>query len=208
MNKKALFIAISSLLVAGSAQAARNGWYGGVDIGASSFQDKISITNAGNATYGVQGGVLGLFGGYDLAFTNCFNLGMEAFLNGFNNKIKVTNDAGNTLESKLRYNWGVRVLPGYNITPERVVYLLAGYVNGNFRLTDNGNYSVASNSYNSGGYQLGIGGASSISRNLVLRGDIISSSYANKSFNGSSNINYKNQLSSLEGEIALVYKFC
>lgn len=207
MFKRYSHVYLLSMLYASVAMA-NDAFYLGGGVGADSLNDKLTVSSSGNTQKGNLGFIGGIFGGYEWTFRNCFNLGVEAFADSAVVRIKdyqTSNQAA--LELKYRYNYGVRVLPGYRFAPGSVVYLIGGGVEGNFKMTDTGYYSNVSNTFNSLGYQLGIGASSLIWKNLSLRGDAIYSAYSANSFNGSGNVNYHNNISTLDALVSLSYKF-
>lgn len=195
------------LLITLQANAA-NGFYVGGGVGANNLFDRVTVSENGNLNSGNTGFIGGIFAGYDWQLPYCYDLALEVFGDSTTARIKdyqTSNQA--SLELKYRYNYGLRVLPGYRVSPNSVVYLVLGGVDGHFKMTDSGYYSVANDTFNTVGYQLGIGASSALWKNLSLRGDGIYTSYNANSLNGSSNINYHNNISTIDVMLSLSYKF-
>ena len=132
----------------------------------------------------------------------------------------------NTQEDiKIDNVFGARFLPGYLITPELEVYTILGYARAHATVTTSN--SVSSNglgisggpistddSLNFNGYQLGFGMMTQLTKNLSLRSDIIYTGYISQTISGSSSSNggastgdIHLEMSTLEGNIDLVYSF-
>ena len=173
MFKKVLLVAAVAL----STTAFADGFYAGAGLGGSSLH--VKLTDSGNnhsGNYGSTDVVGGLLGGYSFNMANQVNLGVEAFFNGTSDKISQTNANGSS-DVKLRYNYGVRVLPGYQLTPDTDMHLIAGYVRGNFKFDSSDTDSSASPHYNRNGYQAGFGLGTNVDKNVFLRADMIYSGY-------------------------------
>lgn len=188
-----------------------NGFYVGAGIGTTSFVDQLKTPNErhqlGNMGFAGQ-----LLLGYEFTFANHFGFGLEAFGTGTTAQASVNHYTNSSvLRSNYNYNYGVRVLPGYQFGGDTIAFLTVGYVRGNFKLTDNGVYGTVSNNYNTNGYQLGLGMARSLSEHFGIRVDFIYNGYSSDSFNGVSTtgtaVRYKNQNNSRDGFISLIYKF-
>lgn len=130
--------------------------------------------------------------------------------------------AAATTEMKINYVYGVRVLPGYLVTADTVAYGILGYARANTRLTSTSTVDMlgstgttsASDYYNFDGMQLGFGSMTEIAKNVSLRGDVIYTAYKSKTIEdtittgaGTATGSMKMQMSTLEGNVALVYKF-
>ena len=201
MFKKTVLVGAIALAASGVALA--DGFYVGAGLGATSFND--TMTMPGRADNGMLGVIGGIYGGYTFNFANQFNLGLEAFGNATSAQIKNNNNPDVTVKS--RYSYGVRALPGYQLTPDTEVHLLAGYVRGNFKQsvsTSNVSAITANktNTFNANGFQLGAGTGTNIAKNVALRGDLIFSGFQSKTLNG-----IKNRVNTLDGVASIAYKF-
>lgn len=192
----------------------QSGFYVGGDIGLSNLLDTESHTTLPEShqlsSTGIVGG--GLLG-YDYALREKIVLGVEGFINanGLNTAISRTTTA---YKQNSRYNWGVRVLPKYLFTSNTDGHLLIGYTQAKFNLNDNGVYGLLNTGFNKSGFQGGLGFTNTLKHNLLIRLDALYSIYSKSSNIGTgSNLNasvnqvYKNQFSTLEGDVSLIYKF-
>lgn len=222
LSKSIVFSALfvnAQLLCAGSmgqeiSILAKSGFYVGGDIGLSNLIDAESHSvlpesHQLSATGIVGGGLLG----YDYAFQDKVILGIEAFINANGLNTAISRSLNIAYKQNSRYNWGVRVLPKYLFTPNTDGHLLLGYTQANFNLNDNGVYGLLNTSFNKSGFQGGLGFTNTLANNLLIRLDALYSIYANNSNIGtgsnlSASINqvYKNQFSTLEGNVSLIYK--
>lgn len=197
-------------------------FYVGADIGLSDLQDKTNHTVSPETHYlggiGIVGG--GLIG-YDISMTPRLKMGIEGFGNaaGLNTSIQHYNqttgiqDTSEKISS--RYNAGVRVLPGYFFTPYNEGHLIIGYSNGGFKHTDNGTYGYLDTSFHKNGIQGGAGWKTILlNQHTILRLDVIYTGYASQSStglglsgSGSTYQYYNDNLSTLEADLSLIYKF-
>ena len=171
-------------------------WYAGAALGATNFWNKAS-TNSTSHSESTVGAIGGLFVGYQYDFSNRLDLGGEIFGN-----LTSANTADNRFnpkyKSKLRYNYGIRLLPGYQLNNKLNLHASIGYV----RASIKNQQGVYSNTTNPVGYQLGLGASYNLYEHLIIRGDILYSNYANKSFNlGSSK--FKSNTNELDGVLSL-----
>jgi len=220
MFKKHLLVGV--VILAASSVASADGFYLGAGIGASDLHDKntANVVVAGedvstNATYGKFGALGSIFGGYGWSFASQFNLGLEAFANAMSTKLTYSTDDING-SIKDRYSYGVRVLPGYQVTPDADVHAILGYVRGNFKTA--GTIIASDYTYNvthkANGYQLGLGTGMNIAKNMGIRGDVIYSAYQSHTrdfsvtYGGVSAVgSTKNQFDTIDAIISLAYKF-
>lgn len=204
-----LALAISSVASANIG----DGFYAGLGIGAEGFFDRQNASvpafgisessNLGNIGF-IGGGLLG----YNFAFPDRFNFGMEIFLNGTTAKASV-NDTFSSASTKTRYNYGFRILPGYKWNCDTVSYVILGVAGGAFNTSFSDGFTgrSGSNNFNRTGWQVGLGSATNIWCNkLFLRGDIIYTGYGSRN-TGNSFVSASNKLSTLDGMVSLVYKF-
>lgn len=186
-----------------TAQKNKGEWYVGLGAGPTVLfnteKDDVELNkdvNAGNL------GILGsLFGGYTYHFDNRFNLGGEIFGDARSAKYKNDSNYDSTYRGQLRYSYGLRIMPGYQVNPRTSLHVLLGYVRGNFKSTWND-----TDISNLNGFQVGVGSKLNLTTHFGLRGDVIYSQYQNKtvSLNGYS---FKNSVSTLDGIVSLVYSF-
>jgi len=172
LNKKIL-VGLVAVAISGSALA--DGFYAGAGLGGSYFRDN----GVGTSNFG---GIGEVYGGYAWNFANKINLGLEPF--------------ANFASTDNNYNYGFRVVPGYQITPDTSAHLLAGFVRGHF---NNGNDVSANEKYFSNGYQAGVGAETNLMKNVALRGDVTFNDYlqdlttnnSRYAINGIASLNYK-----------------
>jgi outer membrane immunogenic protein len=227
MLKKTLFAAAVALVASTTAMA--EGFYVGAGAGAIDLNNKVTVTSndgTGNTSSNYQAGKIGLNGvltvGYAWDLANGYVLGLEAFGGAATPKDSLTitdYDTGNASTSlKLRYNYGARVLPGYQITSNTIGYGILGYTRADMKVNISGVGNTDLQSLNStqrfSGYQVGFGAKTNVTRNIDIRGDVIYTGYSSKTFNfsntngnGTGTENQKLQPCSLEGDLFVVYKF-
>lgn len=246
MMKKTLLVSVMAMMASSAAFA--NGFYAGAGVGAMDFNNKetASGTFTRNGTLPISGGGTAtnnagsvglnteLLAGYAWSFPNKLFVGLEAFGNYTTAKINGSGDtdvaiasAGisgeGTAEMKINYVYGVRVLPGFQVTPETVAYGILGYARANTRVTSSNTITSAalgsssdSNSdyYNFNGVQLGLGSMTEVAKNVSIRGDVIYTGYKSRTqegsvtdANGTASGSVKMEMSTLEGNVGLVYKF-
>lgn len=224
MFKKTLLVGAIALAASGAALA--DGFYVGGDLGATSFmvKDQINQSSSGfssSVDTGKLGGNIGLLGGYAWVFPNQFFLGAEAFAQATSAKINFNAAGGGSSDDadvKLRYVYGLRVLPGYALTPDTNVYGIVGYARANVKFDGSAGTVSGSTTKNFNGYQLGLGSMTNINKNVALRGDVIYTGYQSKTFTANAtdltdnttnsySTSEKFTPSSLEGNVAVVYKF-
>ena len=191
-----------------------DGFYLGGTVGASNLLDNASwLINPEDHDLGSIGVIGGGFIGYDYSLNDRVKIGTEGFANatGLNTSIQhYFTETAYSVNS--RYNAGLRILPGYQLTPDTVWHLILGYSNAQFEIKDTA-YGYLDKTYHKSGFQSGLGLASSILGGLSLRLDAMYTTYAGQSSTGISNVSgsafqyYTNDFSTLEGDLSLVYKF-
>jgi len=201
----------TSILIATPTLASN--FYVGLGAGISNLDDNIA-TSSNQETHdlGANGALASVFVGYQINNGSPFQLGFEAFADGMNTQASVNhNEQGTDMKVSENTAYGVRILPGYEVKPEVVVHAILGYARGNFKLQDDGAYGTASSNFGSNGIQVGAGFVAAITKAIAVRGDIIYTGYNNVSVDGVSNSNeamtYTNQLSTVDGLLALQYSF-
>lgn len=191
-----------------------DGLYVGANIGVSNLLDNASwLINPEDHDLGSVGIVGGGFIGYDYSVTDGIKIGIEGFGNavGLNTSIQHY-FTGTSYSVDSRYNAGIRILPGYQFTPDTVWHVILGYSNAQFEIKDN-LYGYLNKTYNKSGFQSGLGLTSTIMGGLSVRLDAMYTKYAGQSSTGLSNVSsspfqyYTNDFSTLEGDLSLVYKF-
>lgn len=219
-----------------------HGFYLGIGAGGIGLTDKITETGSAvfhsttslSGTTSADGGSIGLnsylLAGYAWKLPNKVFLGTEIFGNLTNagSSVDVTStdlvlDSNNSVDVTLQYVYGIRALPGFQITPDAVVYGIIGYARAH--ATSDLSASLAagadtysqsvSDSYNFNGYQLGLGSMISASTHVAIRGDLIytgyesqtlrSGSVSSSTFSGEGSISA--QPSTLEADVGLVFTF-
>lgn len=193
--------------------AMQNGFYLGVDVGAANLMDKESHSvNAESHQLGDVGVVGGGFFGYDHCLTQKTRIAIEGFIDALGSQTSIQH-AGNTYKMNQQYNAGVRLLPAYLFTPYTLGHLILGYANGRFQIKDNGVYGLVNTRYNKSGFQTGLGLATALPHNFLIRLDALYTLYGSNTNRGTglpgapASQFYTNRFSQLAGELALYYKF-
>lgn len=194
-----------------------NNFYVGANLGLASLTDKESTNNPINDTHylsstGLLGGALV---GYDFTLRDQFKLGLEAFANVADLSIADNQNYApiTSYTVNMRDNYGIRLLPGFALTPGTVGHLIVGYSYGKFSINDNGNYGIVGTQFNKSGIQFGAGVTTALFKNISVRFDVLYTDYASQSTNGVTTTtppgiqSYQNNLAVLEGNLALIYKF-
>lgn len=174
--------------------------------------------------------------GYAWALPNRFFLGIEAFGNYTNTATSTTSSSSTTIEEstdtadtygQLKMDWiyGIRALPGYQVTPSTTVYGIIGYARAHADLntaaesvTSEGvvqNLPTTTESFNFNGLQLGLGSMIDVTEHVAIRGDIIYTDYQDKTSNtldtdsrgGTYSSSTQLSPSTLEANVGVVYKF-
>jgi len=190
------------------------GIYLGGTVGATNFNDTVSINNTSGTPPML--GQLGFMGGgvvgYEKPITNHFHLGVEFFGNGTTSKPSLT-DAATGLKFTSRYqaNYGVRALSGYQLTPSTLAHLIVGYTRGAIRFTDTGaaTSAGAAESFSSNGYEIGLGGVTELMSNVFIRKDVIFSGYTSHTvYANIGPITYNNHnINTADALLILLYRF-
>lgn len=192
-----------------TAQKNKGEWYVGLGAGPTVLFNTENTNDTGDTNYSALGVLGGLFGGYAYHFDNRFNLGGEIFGDARSAKYKNTNNYATPYRAQLRYSYGLRIMPGYQVNPRTSLYALLGYVRGNFKSTWSA-VTIDENISNLNGFQVGVGSKLNLTTHFGLRGDVIYSQYQNKTFTLGGPTNYypfKNSVSTLDGIVSLVYSF-
>ena len=195
-----------------------NGLYVGGDIGIANLMDKESTLYAANSydkhQFGATGFVGGGMVGYDYLITDRITFGVEGFINGTALNIAAEQKYGAqpSFNANMRYEAGVRILPGYVFSPGTIGHVLLGYSYGKFNINDNGNYGFINTGISDNGFQAGLGAkVPCYFKNLSLRGDMIYTTYGSRSSLGLSPTltpqNYNNTFATIAGNLSLIYKF-
>lgn len=228
MKKSVVLVGAALLTVSGLATA--DGFYMGAGVGALQLNNTfafsetqtdtpdINLSQTGHGT-SVNGTVLV---GYAWENPNDYFIGLEAFQNMSDAQASATLSdqyGSENLHLKIKDIYGIRLLPGYHLTPDTVAYGIVGLAHSKMELSnDNG---VATDD-DVNGYQLGTGMMTKITPNVALRGDLIYTGYGkaernrteSSSYNdGSSSYSYSLADSSsikpstMEGNVDLMYSF-
>jgi opacity protein-like surface antigen len=192
-----------------------DGLYVGLDVGIANTHN-VAATNFPSssldlASTGIVGG--GLIG-YDFSVLERFKIGVEFLVNatGINASSRRYFD-NISFTTQERYYLAPRVLPGFLFYDKVVGHLILGYTNANITIKDNGTYGFLNKSSSLSGFQAGLGMKVDLIQNFTLRADAVYSIYQTLSANGATNNvlysyqKYTNNLSTLEGNLILIYKF-
>jgi opacity protein-like surface antigen len=197
-----------ALMMAGTAAtpspASSGQAYVGVSVGPTVFLNKNNYNNDGDTSYGKAGVKGGLLAGYAYHFANRFNLAGEVFGQLSSAKTIDKNDFSNggySVTEKASY--GLRVLPGFQLTPSADIHALFGVVSGRFY----SKWSPDNKTTNRTGFQAGLGSGLKICKHLSLRGDVTYTSYSKQSINLGAGSNFKSQFGSLDAMISVLYSF-
>ncbi|MCD6047281.1 MAG: hypothetical protein K0S08_928 [Gammaproteobacteria bacterium] len=198
---KKIFAAATILATSSSSFA--SGFYLGAGMGADSFDNKATINDA-TAQFNNTGVLGSLFAGYQYNFTNGFNLGAEAFANTTTAKI-INHAYIPPATSEAHYNYGLRVLPGYNITPYIEAHLISGFVRGNFQ--DQFGEFATKKTFNINGFQVGLGTSAMATKNIAIRGDVIYSGYHSHTVTDAFDNVFQNKIHTVDAILSAMYKF-
>lgn len=217
MMKKTLLVGALSLVASGAALA--NGFYAGAGVGTLNLDAKtVDTTAAGTVTTSDTGnlGVNGVvMGGYEFAFANRMVLGLEAFGNYTSAKISNSTDVRSGLDTnsslRLQSVYGVRVLPGYQVCESTSFHGILGVARGHFISSGSADVNASTESGSShfsvNGYELGLGTTTDVYKNIAVRTDLIYTGYQSKTFEDNDGDTYKIEPSTVEFNVAAVYKF-
>ena len=222
-----------------------HGVYLGIGAGGIGFESQ--VTHSGSTTIvdqgfsdSVDGGNYGLNGyllaGYAWTFPNKVFLAGEIFGTLTNAPVTInttqtwpgvggaTNSDNANVGIKLDGTYGVRLLPGYQVTPSSVVYGIIGYsradTSTSSTLSINADGEVAnqstSDSFWFNGLQLGLGSMISVTDHIALRGDLIWTGYQSQTIAGGSTTTASGnviqdtvtaQPTTIEADVGLIYMF-
>lgn len=214
--------AFSGTMGTESISTSLHGVYIGGTIGASDLQNKTTHYISPEIHHlGGIGIIGGGFLGYDFSFTPKIKMGLEGFANatGLNTAIQhydqTTRIQTNSEEMNSRYNLGVRILPGYQFTPDTDGHIIIGYSNAKFKHLDNGTYGFLDTDFNKNGFQGGLGCKSNLSyQHVSLRLDMLYTRYSKQNStgtglagSGSAYQYYTDIFSTLEADLSLIYQF-
>ena len=139
--------------------------------------------------------------------------------------VTISHSGTTTLESV----YGARLLPGYQVADNAVVYGIVGYARSHVNESSNGfnasdsrsdttliNWPAGESTTNYNGYQLGIGSMIDVAKHFAVRGDIIYTGYPSIS-NGPASFKFPDgqtgsafntiEQFTIEGDVSLVYLF-
>ena len=232
MMKKIVALSVGVIL---SGSALANGFYVGAGLGAMEMKNKLSdtttVTQEESSTVNVNSdfntdvaatGTLLL--GYSWWFPNKTFFALEAFTNA--TSVKVDNSLSGTNasdNSSVQFNsvYGLRVLPGMQVTSSTVAYGIVGYALAKAKIQNSTESTVSDTplidstydkTQNLDGYQLGVGGMTHLTDHLFVRGDLIYSGYQETDITTSSENGTLVNTSTLkpytlEADLSLVYQF-
>lgn len=197
-------------------------YYIGASLGISDLQDTTSheVTPETHHLSGL--GILGGgFVGYNFNFTPKIYAGLEGFANatGLNSSIKhydqATGIQDHSENIRSRYNLGLRLIPGFQFTPENEGHLIIGYSNASFKHSDNGTYGYLDTTFNQNGFQTGAGWKTQFfNPNMLVRLDVLYTVYSGQLSTGlglpgsdSALQFYRDEFNTLEADLSLIYQF-
>lgn len=221
---------------------AKHGFYVGIGLGGIGFESQMSgqasgtingIADTGVSLGNADGGNYGLnsylLGGYAWTFPNKVFIAGEIFGNLTNVPVSTnasfasvsdpgldTVVAGNGgADLTLDGVYGIRALPGYQVTPSSVVYGIIGYARAHAGSDVYGNATAdvgpfpevtgsasSSESYNFNGLQLGLGSMINVTHNIALRGDLIWTGYGKQTLvSGSAGSNDPDDIGAIQGDL-------
>lgn len=224
----------------------KNGFYVGIGAGAMDLITDYSgagttvTTNRGatrthstSENTGKLGADATMEVGYAWYFPNRFFFGTEVF-GDITSVTTSTSSTGTTTiagqaetatvdgQLQLKYTYGLRILPGYQLTKDAVAYGIIGYSAADTDYTTNASVSGASSgslpegslTKTFSGYQVGLGSMINVTENVAIRGDMIYSGYTSETFtktgsnaNGSATTSIDVKPSTLEANVGVVYMF-
>lgn len=212
------WLTAGAILLSNSVFAGSYGnFYAGANIGVASLIDKENTNNPISDRHdlsasGVLGG--GLVG-YNFTLQNHFKLGLEGFANYTDLNI-ADNQNYSPISSytvNMRNNVGLRLLPGYEFTADTLGHIILGYSSAKFEINDDGNYGIINSEFRKNGFQFGLGMMTALFKNISIRTDVLYTAYSSQTSHGvttttpATTQNYYNSLSTLEGNLALIYNF-
>lgn len=188
-----------------------SGFYLGADIGIADLVNKES-TAGDHHHFSATGFVGGGLVGYEQAILEQLNIGLEFFANAnaMNLSARQLYNGNPSYRASARYNLGLRLLPSYSFNPTTSGHVILGYSSGHFSVKDNGDYGVIDTQFYKNGFQSGFGLKTHLFPNIMLRGDVIYTTYSSAANYGKTPPNtliYHNQFSTLESDLTLVYQF-
>ncbi len=229
--------------------AGKSGFYIGVGGGAMNLTTKFSGPGSSVSADGLvettqdssnKGGALGWNTtaelGYAFALPKKMFLGVEAFGNYSNVSTSTTGVTSTTVAGatdtadtsghyKLDFVYGARLLPGYQVTNDAVVYGIVGYARADSKLDTSATITrsdatvetlpTTTESFGLNGLELGLGSMIDVTEHVAIRGDIIWTGYENKTVDtsdtdaagGTSSSSTKVSPSTVEANVGVVYKF-
>lgn len=191
-------------------------FYVGAMAGIASVYDRESTSSPTRNVHNLSaaGPIGGGIVGFDFCLYEQVRFELEGFVNATSINMSANQDFApqSSYTVKMRYNAGLRGMPTYEFTPHTAGHLILGYSYGKFSIRDTGNYGLVNKMFGQNGIQYGVGMETFLAKWLLLRGDIIYTAYPSQSTNGvttstpSSSQIYENKLSTLEADLALIYK--
>ncbi len=209
--------------------------------GTISINDMVSSSTTNDVEGGNYGFNGDLFAGYSWTFTNNLFLAGEIFGNLTNvpvpavdNTTLETDAVGNssydttTINMTLKGDYGIRLLPGYQVKPGVAIYGIVGYSRAKMDVSTSHSLSAttstdttstyplsSTDNYWFNGLQLGLGSMMKVTEHLAIRGDIIWTGYQTQTISGnstststgSSDGSIEAQPTTVEGDVSLVYMF-
>mgnify|MGYP000561880903 CR=1 FL=1 len=191
--------------------AIHNRFYFGGNLGAGDFINKeMHTVQPETHQLGSVNFIGGAFIGYDYEFMPRLHGAVEVFgdATGFNLAIS---HPPYIYTMKQRYDIGVRVLPAYFFNPDFSTHVILGYVNGGFKINDDGTYGFINQKYNQSGFQTGLGFTNNLGANFSYRVDGIYNIFGCQNSIGTTSSGqyqtYSNTFSSFIAELSLIYQF-
>jgi opacity protein-like surface antigen len=181
MTIKSLFFATTTtalLTLSLTAQAAPEGkFFIGTGIGMNRLFNPLK-TSGTRYSY-AKNGLLGQIStGYHYAFANHFSFGSELFINLQNTQFKDSTSFAAELKGKLRLSYGLRFMPGYQVTNQYNLYSIIGFGGVNTQY----HYNSQRRTLNLPMIQAGIGNSYTFKNNLGVNTEVTYLAARNKNF--------------------------
>lgn len=168
-----------------------------------------------NYRYGIEGASSELGLGVNKKLANNANMGAMIFVSGSPIDYELTSSSSNANDNyrithTLKNTWGIRILPGYYLNQDSMIYIPLGLVTSQFQLNSSASNNVASASKNLHGFQAGIGFDHAINNQLHFKIEYLATQYEHFNVDYSSNTQAKKRhyiLNTDQFHLGLAYYF-